>query len=1117
MSEQGKITTQEDSHPVETQVHQETSNNESQPVNVTDSKSEAPVAAPVNAPKSEKQPNSQGTKAIEMVEMKEKPTISSFELTYDSELKIVHASEEASKVLHIKEQDLIGHSFIEFVQKDYLNSRDKDTIKTILTKDNINSADVDVEEEKKSKHEKRNRSDTDTYINNMSRKGSGVYDTYSSVGGYASNYYANLPWSNSRTGSMNGEEMINMDNYSTTTSQSGELVVEMNELYKSQNGEWMNTGIYKNGFEESSTKNGYGAVSLNGFAYLRHFLEEGVVLLDQPADDVNDCIRHILDEFEDKGKIDMSNRTSLENVLLNQKSPLDNGTNAIANADSKLESCKVFITTASFVPSTLAGLIRLSHPLYIDGGLPLRYILVVIGKEDSSYDYHDIGRAFSLMMAQKWFFNAAKKIESKHRFIKLMDTFLRRCVMLPPMDTATRTAAPVETVSSSGCCSRPQTEGGLSITLPHRVANRANNYLSRREHVMKEQSEDLLRVALEAEPSAKEIDDQLPPEIESHLAIKDMIWGGIIFILCVLVAVLLNTYNFRPSSDGLHGVGMTDYPMEMVGGFKSVAPYVAKQFSLPESPRGLYEIKIALERYTDAVFTYQLFEKVGNDPAVNITKMFMVSTSDSKEVEDLEEVDVRSLLHDNSMLYINVILETVEASTTPLAFTLDAMPMNPVGEYRIIIGIIILVLVYGLLLAEVVHRTVCAFIGAFFTLLLIAFVQGAPELSTAVAWIDSSTLCLLFGMMVMVQMLSTTGLFEWCAVKAVRISGGRPLVLNIVLCVLTGILSAFLDNVTTMLLFAPVTIELCNVLNVDPIPFLIPEVLFSNIGGTATMIGDPPNIMIGNLLSDYVQFIDFITDVAPCCLIVMVFAYLYLWGLYHKSLPATSKRVDDNVEKKYKIKNMPLLLKAGIILLTVIILLFLHSLHGIDAAYLTLAGAFSTLLLAKPEEIKHTFELLEWETLLFFAGLFVMIEGMNELGVIRAIGEAVANGIRAAEPSNRLTVAILIILWVSGIASSILDNIPFTATMIPIVQLLHTDPELQLPIKPLAWALALGACLGGNGTLVGASANLVTAGIAEHHGHKITFLAFLLPGFITLLISLVISTLYLLCRYVWFA
>ena len=165
------------------------------------------------------------------------------------------------------------------------------------------------------------------------------------------------------------------------------------------------------------------------------------------------------------------------------------------------------------------------------------------------------------------------------------------------------------------------------------------------------------------------------------------------------------------------------------------------------------------------------------------------------------------------------------------------------------------------------------------------------------------------------------GLFEWAAVKAVKISGGRPLVLNIVLCLLTAVLSAFLDNVTTMLLIAPVTIELCRVLNIDPIPFLIPEVLFSNIGGAATMIGDPPNIMIGmlysllpytlgNLLSEYVSFIDFITDIAPCCLIVMVFAYLYMYGLYHKSLKNDKHEVSDEIAKKYNIKNKPLLLKV---------------------------------------------------------------------------------------------------------------------------------------------------------------------------------------------------------------
>ena len=459
-------------------------------------------------------------------------------------------------------------------------------------------------------------------------------------------------------------------------------------------------------------------------------------------------------------------------------------------------------------------------------------------------------------------------------------------------------------------------------------------------------------------------------------------------------------------------------------------------------------------------------------------------------------------------------IEVTTNSTSPVGFVLFVQPMNPIGRYRILIGSILLVSIYVLLLLEIINRAVVAFIGAFLCLLLTSFISEAPSLSTVVSWMDASTLCLLFGMMIMIQMLSTTGLFEYMAVYMLMLSKGNVLILHFCLCMLTCVCSAFLDNVTTVLLIAPVTIELSRMMKVNPIPFLLSEVIFSNIGGTATQIGDPPNIIIGNMLKEHIGFVDFIYHCAPCVLLCIVVVYPFNYFYYKKDLTKPNFAIDPSLREKYQIKNKPLLLKCGCILFTVIILFFLHSIHHIDTAFIAIAGAFACLMLGTNEDLHATFELLEWETLVFFAGLFIMIEGINEIGVIRAIGNAISNMIVKAPASYQSLIAHMLILWVSGVASSVLDNIAFAATIIPVIQILAAHPLLNLDIKTLAWALSFGSCFGGNGTLVGAGANLVTAGISSANGHPISFGMFFKFGFSCMIITLLVSTVYVWIRYV---
>ena len=544
---------------------------------------------------------------------------------------------------------------------------------------------------------------------------------------------------------------------------------------------------------------------------------------------------------------------------------------------------------------------------------------------------------------------------------------------------------------------------------------------------------------------------------------------------------------------------------------------------LPATPRGIYEFKLSVQRSEErAALFYELFENRTDGALKSYGDPVTVVASPTEETELLREVDIKDEIEATSALFVRVTTN----STHSLGFVMHVEALHPIGRYRILLGSLLLVFVYGLLLLEVINRSIVAFIGAFLALLLYSLIFEAPELSTVVGWMDESTLCLLFGMMIMIQLLSTTGFFEFMAIRMFILSKGNALALNFALCMLTTVCSAFLDNVTTMLLIAPVTIEVCGIMKMSPIPFLLSEVVFSNIGGTATQIGDPPNIIIGNMLSDYLGFIDFIKHCTPNVLLCIVFVYPVVILFFRDEFKKANCQVDKSLVEKYQIKNKPLLMKCGTILVAVIIMFFLHPVHHINTSYIAIAGAFACLLLGTNDDLHTTFELLEWETLVFFAGLFIMIECINELGVIRAIGNGVSSLIEHAPMKWRSLIAHMLILWVSGIVSSVLDNIAFIATMIPVIQILAANETLRLgcvgvssldlDICDLAWTLAFGACFGGNGTLVGAGANLVTAGISTSKGYPITFRSFFKFGATCTLVTLVVSTFYVIVRYVNF-
>ncbi|XP_005486460.2 P protein [Zonotrichia albicollis] len=534
-------------------------------------------------------------------------------------------------------------------------------------------------------------------------------------------------------------------------------------------------------------------------------------------------------------------------------------------------------------------------------------------------------------------------------------------------------------------------------------------------------------------------------------------------------------------------------------------------------------------------------------------------------------------------IFINIQAFLQESGSVPLSVKHQYLHANI--EAQVTVASIILVGVYVLIILEIVHRTLAAMLGALAALAALAIVGERPSMVKVVEWIDYETLALLFGMMVLVAIFSETGFFDYCAVKAYRFSRGKVWAMITLLCLIAAILSAFLDNVTTMLLFTPVTIRLCEVLNLDPRHVLIAEVIFTNIGGAATAVGDPPNVIIVSKQELRRRGLDFAAFTGHMflgiCLVVLVsFPFLrllywnkklynkepseivelkheiYVWRLtaqrinpasreetavkcllmqkvltlemllrkklrtFHRQISQEDKNWETNIQelqKNHRITDKILLIKCLTVLGCVILMFFLNSfVPGIylDLGWIAMLGALWLLVLADIHDFEMILNRVEWATLLFFAALFVLMEALAHLHLIDYIGEQTALLIKVVPEDQRLAVAIILVLWVSALASSVIDNIPFTATMIPVLLNLSKDPDVNLPMKPLIFSLAMGACLGGNGTLIGASANVVCAGIAEQHGYGFSFMEFFRLGFPMMIVSCTIGMCYLLVAHV---
>ena len=422
-------------------------------------------------------------------------------------------------------------------------------------------------------------------------------------------------------------------------------------------------------------------------------------------------------------------------------------------------------------------------------------------------------------------------------------------------------------------------------------------------------------------------------------------------------------------------------------------------------------------------------------------------------------------------------------------------------------AIVIVAVSYIIIFSEKVNRAVVALIGA-----AVMIISGILNQAEAVSGIDFNTLALLVGMMMIVAVSEKSGIFQFVAIWAAKKVKASPRGLLAALALVTALFSGFLDNVTTVLLIAPVTFQVTRKLKVSPYPYLLVEIFASNIGGTATLIGDPPNILIGSALN--LTFMDFVYNLAPVVLttmVVLVAAFDFFWK---RSLVASdeNRKIVMKMNEFDAITDRPLLFKCLVVLALVIAGFISAKEIGLENGTIALLGAAVLLFLytlGTPGEdrdgkVQEIFGMVDWITIFFFTGLFVIVSGLDRTGVLEALGHKFVD--MTGGSIKKLS---LLILWSSAVVSSAIDNIPFVATMIPMLKSMEESMGGREAMMPGWWALSLGACFGGNGTLVGASANVVVAGMALREGHPIGFIKFLIWSVPVMFISVAIATLFL--------
>ena len=416
-----------------------------------------------------------------------------------------------------------------------------------------------------------------------------------------------------------------------------------------------------------------------------------------------------------------------------------------------------------------------------------------------------------------------------------------------------------------------------------------------------------------------------------------------------------------------------------------------------------------------------------------------------------------------------------------------------------IVAVVVFVVAMVAIMSEKVHRALVAIVGA-----MILLVVHVVTFDQAMSHVDFNTLGVLLGMMLFVAVVKLSGIFEYLAIKCARLAKGNPWHVMVLFVCLTAVLSALLDNVTTVLLIGPMTVTVCRLLDLDPLPFFLAEIMASNIGGTATLIGDPPNIMIGSAAN--LTFMDFLAFNGPAIVAIMVVAIAIFYVMYGRNMGASAEQQASIMElhAHEAIKNKSLFNKSVVMIALVAVAFVCHSMVGVEPSVVALTAAAIMLLISRAEVEKILLD-VEWATIGFFAGLFIVVGGLAETGVINML----ANGLIDITGGDMM-ITIIVLVWASAIISSFLDNIPMVATLIPILIAMEST---GVDVMPYWWAISLGACIGGIGTLIGASANVVLSGMSGRYGYPISFMDYTKVGFPLMLVFTAISCAWLLIRF----
>lgn len=416
-----------------------------------------------------------------------------------------------------------------------------------------------------------------------------------------------------------------------------------------------------------------------------------------------------------------------------------------------------------------------------------------------------------------------------------------------------------------------------------------------------------------------------------------------------------------------------------------------------------------------------------------------------------------------------------------------------------IIAVAVFLIVILLIISERVHRTAAAMAGA-----MVLILTGVMSADKALSYIDFNTIGVLVSMMIFVAIVRRSGMFEYIAVRAAKAVHGDPWKIMVAFTLITAVLSAILDNVTTVLLVGPMSIAIARMLKIDPVPFLMGQILASNVGGTATLIGDPPNIMIGS--AAHLSFMDFLENTGFAVLFILVVLILLMKIVYEKKieLGTVDTGAIEKLDPSKSITNRALMKKGIIVLICVIVGFMFHDKLGIESSVIALTAAAVMLIIGR-EDVNEAIQDVEWTTILFFMSLFVVVGGLTETGIIKELASKIIDA-----TNGHPMVTMLVLLWASALLSSILDNIPFVATLIPLILAMQAD---GIDVTSFWWAISLGACLGGNGTMIGASANVVLSDISTKHGYPITFKSYLKVGMPFMLLSIVIATVFLVVKF----